>query len=265
MSTKTTFNLQDKVVIITGGASGIGKATAALFARNGAKVVIADLQAEVGENVAREVGGVFLPCDISQAEQVNRLIDQVVERFGRLDVMVNNAGINSMSKEDRVTAELYPVATWQKIINVDLHGTFYCCQKAAQVMVKQKSGSIINLSSVGGVVALRLQIGFVAAKAAIIKMTEAMACELGPKGLRVNCVSPGSTLTEGTRKLFYGEKGSFREMADRVVSFIPQGRPGEAEEIADAIAFLASDASSYINGQNLIVDGGWTCGFNRDF
>ena len=264
MSTQTTFNLQDKVVIITGGASGIGKATAALFARNGAKVVIADLQAEAGENAAREVGGVFLPCDISQAEQVNRLIDQVVERFGRLDVMVN-AGINSMSKEDRVTAELYPVATWQKIINVDLHGTFYCCQKAAQVMVAQKSGSIINLSSVGGVVALRLQIGFVAAKAAIIKMTEAMACELGPKGLRVNCVSPGSTLTEGTRKLFYGEKGSFREMADRVVSFIPQGRPGEAEEIADAIAFLASDASSYINGQNIIVDGGWTCGFNRDF
>ena len=265
MSTQTTFNLQDKVTIITGGVSGIGKATAALFARNGAKVVIADLQAEVGEQVAREVGGIFLPCDISQAEQVNGLIDQVVERFGRLDVMVNNAGINSMSKEDRVTAELYPVATWQKIINVDLHGTFYCCQKAAQIMVKQKSGSIINLSSVGGVVALRLQIGFVAAKAAIIKMTEAMACELGPKGLRVNCVSPGSTLTEGTRKLFYGEKGSFREMADRVVSFIPQGRPGEAEEIADAIAFLASDASSYINGQNIIVDGGWTCGFNRDF
>ena len=265
MSTQTTFNLQDKVTIITGAASGIGKATAALFARNGAKVVIADLQAEAGEKVAREVGGVFIPCDISNLEQVNRLIDQAVERFGRLDVMVNNAGINALSKEDRVTAEQYPVATWHKIINVDLNGTFYCCQKAAQVMVKQKGGSIINLSSVGGVVALRLQIGFVAAKAAIIKMTEAMACELGPKGLRINCVSPGSTLTEGTRQLFYGEKSAFREMAERVVSFIPQGRPGEAEEIAGAIAFLASDAASYINGQNIIVDGGWTCGFNRDF
>jgi len=265
MSTKTTFNLQDKVVIVTGAASGIGKATAALFARNGAKVVVADLQPEAGEKAASEVGGVFMPCDITQVEQVNRLVDQTVERFGRLDVMVNNAGINGLSKEDRVTAEQYPVATWHKIINVDLHGTFYCCQKAAQVMVAQKSGSIINLSSVGGVVALRLQIGFVAAKAAIIKMTEAMACELGPKGLRINCVSPGSTLTEGTRKLFYGEKSAFKEMADRVVSFIPQGRPGEAEEMADAIAFLASDASSYINGQNLIVDGGWTCGFNRDF
>ncbi len=265
MSTQTIFNLHDKVAVITGAASGIGKATAALFARNGATVVIADLQREAGEQVARDLGGVFMPCDISHQEQVNRLVDQAVERFGRLDVMVNNAGINALSKEDRVTAEQYPVATWLKIINVDLNGTFYCCQKAAQVMVTQKSGSIINLSSVAGVVALRLQIGFVAAKAAIIKMTEAMACELGPKGLRINCVSPGSTLTEGTRKLFYGENSAFKEMAERVVSFIPQGRPGEAEEIADAIAFLASDASSYINGQNLIIDGGWTCGFNRDF
>ena len=112
---------------------------------------------------------------------------------------------------------------------------------------------------------LRLQVGFVAAKAAIIKMTEAMACELAPMGVRVNCVSPGSTLTEGTRKLYYGEDSSFRDMADRVVSFIPQRRPGEVEEVADAVAFLASDAASYINGQNLIVDGGWVSGFNRDF
>lgn len=265
MSTQTTFNLKDKVVIVTGSAGGIGKATAATFARNGARVVVSDLQLEAGARTARELGGVFIPCDVSKVEQVNSLVDQTVERFGRLDVMVNNAGINSARKEDRVTAEQYPVETWHKIINVDLNGTFYCCQKAAQVMVAQKSGSIINLASVGGVVALRLQIGFVAAKAAIIKITEAMACELGPKGLRVNCVSPGSTLTEGTRGLFYGENSPFKEMAERVVSFIPQGRPGEAEEIADAIAFLASDAASYINGQNLIVDGGWTCGFNRDF
>jgi len=111
------------------------------------------------------------------------------------------------------------------------------------------------------VVPLRLQIGFVAAKAGVIRMTEAMACELGPMGIRVNCVSPGSTLVQGTRQLFYNNK----EMAQRLVSFIPQGRPGETNEIADAVLFLVSDAGSYVNGHNLVVDGGWTCGFSRDF
>lgn len=265
MSEKTKFNLKDKVAIITGAAGGIGKAIATTFAAGGAKVIISDVQEEAGRQTAKELGGEFIACDISNIDQVNSLIDATVAKFGRLDVMVNNAGINSARPEDRVTADKYPVDTWHKILSIDLNGTFYCCRKAAQVMVEQKSGTIINISSVAGVVALRLQIGFVAAKAAIIKMTEAMACELAPLGVRVNCVSPGSTLTEGTRKLYYGENGSFRQMADRVVSFIPQGRPGEAEEIADAVAFLSSDTGSYINGQNIIVDGGWTCGFNRDF
>jgi len=128
-------------------------------------------------------------------------------------------------------------------------------------MVEQGSGSIINIASVAGVVALRLQIGFVAAKAAVIRMTEAMACELGPRGVRVNAVSPGSTLVDATRKLFYENEA----VASRLVSFIPQGRPGEAAEVARAVLFLASDAASYVNGHNLVVDGGWTCGFNRDF
>ncbi len=265
MSEATKFNLKDKIVIVTGSAGGIGKAIATTFSNNGAKVIVSDVQEELGKQTAAELNAEYIGCDVSNIDQVNSLIDATVEKYGRLDVMVNNAGINSGRKEDRVTADKYPVETWHKIIDVDLNGTFYCCQRAAQIMIQQKSGSIINLSSIAGVVALRLQVGFVAAKAAIIKMTEAMACELAPMGVRVNCVSPGSTLTEGTRKLYYGEDGSFREMADRVVSFIPQGRPGEAEEIADAVAFLASGAASYINGQNIIVDGGWVCGFNRDF
>jgi len=128
-------------------------------------------------------------------------------------------------------------------------------------MVLQKSGAIINVASVAGVVALRLQVGYVAAKAAVIRMSEAMACELAPHGIRVNVVSPGSVLTDGTRELFYADA----EKARRVLSFIPQNRPGETRDIADAIAFLASDAAAYINGHNLIVDGGWTCGFTRDF
>jgi len=265
MSENTKYNLQDKVAIVTGSAGGIGKAIATLFAANGATVVVSDVQEELGKQTAEELGAIFIPCDVSQMDQVNSLIDETVKKYGRLDIMVNNAGINSGRKEDRVTTDKYPVETWHKIISIDLNGTFYCCQKAAQVMVEQGFGNIVNIASVAGVVALRLQVGFVAAKAAIIKMTEAMACELAPMGLRVNCVSPGSTLTEGTRKLFYSETSSFREFADRVVSFIPQGRPGEAEEIADAVAFLSSDSASYINGHNIIVDGGWVCGFNRDF
>ena len=265
MADNAKFNLQDKVAIVTGSAGGIGKAIATTFANNGAKVVVSDVQEDLGKQTADQLNADFISCDISDMNQVNNLIDATVKKFGRLDVMVNNAGINSGRPEDRVTADKYPVETWHKMINVDLNGTFYCCQKAAQIMASQKSGNIVNISSIAGVVALRLQIGFVAAKAAIIKMTEAMACELAPMGIRVNCVSPGSTLTEGTRKLFYGEDSTFKENAQRVVSFIPQGRPGEAEEIADAVAFLSSDAASYVIGQNIVVDGGWTCGFNRDF
>lgn len=261
------YDLKDKVAIVTGSAGGIGKAIAVNLAQNGATVVVSDIQVEKGQETAKQLGGnaIFVPCDISDTNQVKALVDATVERFGKLDIMVNNAGINSARPEDRVTVDMYPDETWHKMINVDLSGTFYCCKAAAKVMKEQKVGSIVNISSIAGVVALRLQIGFVAAKAAILKMTEAMACELAPFGIRVNSVSPGSTLTEGTRKLFYSKEGSFSEMAERVVSFIPQRRPGEAEEIADAVVFLVSDSASYINGHNIVVDGGWTCGFNRDF
>lgn len=264
---KAKYDLQGKIAIVTGSAQGIGKAIAVELAQQGATVVVSDVLIEKGQETAKQLGNnaVFQPCDVSDVTQVRSLVDTTVERFGQLDIMVNNAGINSNRPEDRVSIDKYPDETWLKMIDIDLNGTFYCSKAAAQVMVKQKSGSIVNISSVAGVVALRLQIGFVAAKAAIIKMTEAMACELAPMGVRANTVSPGSTLTEGTRKLFYGEDSTFRQNADRVVSFIPQGRPGEAEEIADAVTFLASDSASYINGHNIVVDGGWTCGFNRDF
>jgi len=261
------YDFTGKVAIVTGSAEGIGKAIATKLAQDDAIVVVSDVQIDKGRQTTEELGKncIFVPCDISDVGQVNQLVAVVMKQYGRLDIMVNNAGINSARPEDRVTIDKYPDETWRKMINVDLNGTFYCCKAAAKIMVEQKSGSIVNISSIAGVVALRLQIGFVAAKAAILKMTEAMACELGSLGIRVNAVSPGSTLTEGTRKLFYSKEGSFSDMAQRVVSFIPQGRPGEAVEIADAVAFLASDGASYINGHNIVVDGGWTCGFNRDF
>ncbi|MCL5105604.1 MAG: SDR family oxidoreductase [Armatimonadetes bacterium] len=256
-------NLQGRIAVVTGAAQGIGKSIAEALVEEGARVVVADVKREEGEATVAELGDMtsFAMCNIADVDQVNALIDGTVEKFGKLDIMVNNAGINTSRQEDRVTTDQFPLDVWHRMIDVNLNGTFYCCKAAAAQMVKQGSGAIINISSVAGVVALRKQIPFVAAKAAIIKMTEAMACELGPLGLRVNTVSPGSTLTEVTRKLFYADK----EVAEHFASFIPQRRPGETSEIADAVVFLASDKASYVNGLNLVVDGGWICGFNRDF
>lgn len=259
---------ENQVAIVTGAAAGIGRAIAEEFHKRGCKVVIADIQHDVGQVTASEIGDntVFIPCDISKAEQVENLINKTIFQFGRLDIMVNNAGVNSVLPEERVTVDSYPNRTWHKMIDVDLSGTFYCCKFAAKQMIKQRTGTIINIASVAGVVALRLQIGFVAAKAAVIKMTEVMACELAPFGIRVNAVSPGSTVTGITKKLFYEKKNSASEnLAEKIVSFIPLRRPGEVAEIAGAVIFLASDSATYVNGHNIIVDGGWTSGFNRDF
>jgi 3-oxoacyl-[acyl-carrier protein] reductase len=260
--------LKDKIAIVTGSARGIGKAIAEQFAASGATVVISDILREDGEATATQLGpkATFVPCDISDRQQVASLVDDVVRRFGRLDVMVNNAGINAALGEERVTVDRFLDKTWDRIMKVDLNGTFYCCRAAAAQMVKQRSGSIINISSIAGVVAMRLQIAFVAAKAAVLKLTEAMACELGPQGVRVNAVSPGSIdNTPGRLTTVPEEQGGYRKRYESIVSFIPQGRIGLPEDIAGAVLFLASDAAGYVNGHNLVVDGGWTCGFNRDW
>ena len=261
------YDFAGKVALVTGAASGIGKEIAGLFYAAGATVIVADIDVLKGDKVVEELGNhvSFIQCDVSKNDQVIQMIESIVQQFGRLDIIVNNAGINAVDLKERVTIDQYSELTWKKMIDVDLNGTFYCCKAAAIVMKRQKSGVIINIASVAGVVALQLQIGFVAAKAAIIKMTEAIACELGQYGIRANTVSPGSTLTDATKRLFYDSTGSFSEKAEQLMSFIPQGRPGNASEIANAVIFLASDAASYINGDNLIVDGGWTSGFSRNF
>ena len=148
--------VQGKIAIVTGGAQGIGKSIAETLARNGATVVVSDVKAEQGLATAAALGGTFFPCDVSDFDQVHALVDACAARYGRLDIMVNNAGINSNRPEDRVTADRYPIETWHKIINVDLHGTFHGCQAAAQQMVEQRSGSIVNIASVAGVVAAEI-------------------------------------------------------------------------------------------------------------
>jgi 3-oxoacyl-[acyl-carrier protein] reductase len=262
------FDMQGKIVIVTGASRGIGKEIAAKMVSAGATTVLSDILWEQGEETTAALGASasFMPCDISDRAQVSALIETTVKRFGRLDAMINNAGINAALGAERVNIDQYLDETWDRIMKVDLNGTFYCCRAAAAQMVKQQAGSIVNISSVAGVVALRLQIAFVAAKAAIIKLTEAMACEIGPKGVRVNAVSPGSVdVTPNKLSTIPEAEGGYLDRAKSITSFVPQGRLGYPQEIADAVLFLASDTGTYVNGHNLVVDGGWTCGFNRDW
>ena len=257
-------DLQGQVALVTGAAQGIGKAIADQLAENGAVVVYADLQHELaGEVAARWPQCISMEMDVTQDLQVEEVIDGIVSRFGRLDILVNNAGVNTLAH--RVTIDEFPREEWDRLLAVDLTGLFVVSKAAARVMRKQPGGRIINIASIAGLVPLRLQSPFVAAKAGVVNLTRSMAIELGAHGILVNAIAPGSTLTEGTKKLFYAEGGKFRDSVQKLLDHIPLGRPATTDEIAHAALFLAAPESSYINGHTLVVDGGWTAGYTREF
>ncbi len=257
-------DLTDKVSLVTGAARGIGQAIADRLAANGSRVVYTDLDpAATTAAAARASGAKGLRMDVTNAEEIETVIGSVVAEFGRLDILVNNAGVNTLAH--RVPIDQFPRAEWERLLSVDLNGVFEVSRVAARVMRNQKAGRIINIASIAGLVPLRLQCAFVAAKAGVINLTRAMALELGPHGILVNGIAPGSTLTEGTRQLFYGEGGKFREHVQRMLDHIPLGRPATTDEIAVAALFLADPENSYMNGHILTVDGGWTAGYARDF
>ncbi|MBU3666448.1 MAG: glucose 1-dehydrogenase [Chthoniobacterales bacterium] len=257
-------NLEGKVALVTGAARGIGQATADALAANGARVIYADIDfATAQASAARSDGAVALPVDVANEQQVETLLREVVARFGTLDILVNNAGINTL--EHRVNIDQFPTSEWERILKVDLSGLFFVSRAAARILLAAKGGRIINIASVMGLVPARLQSPFVAAKAGVINLTRSMALELGSQGVLVNCIAPGSILTEGTRKLFYGSEGKFNDSVQALLSHIPLNRPGTVEEVASAVLFLAAPESSYINGVTLTVDGGWTAGYTRDF
>ena len=257
-------DLEGKVALVTGAAKGIGKAIADVLAANHARVVYSDIDVE-GARLAsvQTAGSLALHLDVGDAEQVRQGVDFILEQCGRLDILVNNAGINTL--QHRVNIDAFPLEEWERIVRVDMTGLFLMSQAAAKPMLAQGSGRIINIASVVGLVPLRLQSAFVAAKAGVVNLTRSMALELGPQGVLVNGIAPGSILTEGTRQLFYGEDGKFRERAAALLAHIPLGRPGTPEEVAHAVLFLAAPESSYINGHILTVDGGWTAGYLREF
>lgn len=253
-------DLTGQVIFITGAAGGIGQAAAHRLAENGASIVVADINAEGAERVAAELPSalpVFM--DVRRAEDAKRAVDAALEKFGKIDVLVNNAGVNTF--KDRVDIDQFSEEEWHRIVSIDLDGLYVVSRAVLQPMVARGQGRIINIASVVGVTAMRLQSPFVAAKAGMIHLTRSMALELGPKGILVNSLAPGSVLTEGTQKLFYGEDGSFRAQMAGFMSHIPLGRPAHVEEIAEGVLLLCAPENSYMTGHLMMVDGGWTAGF----
>lgn len=243
------MRLKERVAIITGGACGIGRETAFTFAKEGARVVIADRDEATGEEAVaqlRESGAdaLFYALDVTDAESVNRMVEAVVDRFQRIDILINNAGITADGMLDKLTPE-----QWQRVIDVNLSGVFYCTQAVVPQMKQQQYGRIITASSVSGVYGNVGQTNYAATKAGVIGMTRTWAKELARYGIRVNAIAPGFIETGMVARV--PEK-----VLERLKKQIPVGRLGKPADVANAYLFLASDAADYINGTVLHVDGG---------
>lgn len=242
------MQLKDKIAIVTGADSGIGKAIAEKFVENGAKVVFSDIKQT--ENVEEKFPGkaIFVKCDVSNSGEVNNLITKAVEAFGGLDIMVNNAGIGTLGTAIDMDDE-----TWQKTININLSGVFYGIRAAGKYMNDNKiKGSIINMSSILGEVGFNGAIAYCAAKGGVVQLTKASAIDLAKMGIRVNAIAPGFIETEMT-------KGILTDAPTRAFleKSTPLGYIGKPIDIAEAALYLASDNSSYVTGNVLFVDGGW--------
>ena len=254
-------DLNGQVAFVTGAAGAIGRVIAKRLSENGAAVVIADIDHDGAERVADSLPkAIACRVDIRSAASVETATAACMERFGRFDILVNNAGVNTLAH--RVNIDAFPPEEWDRITGIDLDGLYVMSRAALQQMLASgRGGRIINIASVVGLAAMRLQSPFVAAKAGIIHLTRSMALELGPQGVLTNAIAPGSIMTELTAKLFYGDDGKFAGRTKDFMAHVPLGRPGLPEEIAEAALFLASPGASYINGQVLAVDGGWTAGY----
>jgi 3-oxoacyl-[acyl-carrier protein] reductase len=253
------MNLQDRVVLITGGAAGIGKATAERFAEAGAKVVICDVNEQLGQEVTRTLGpaAAFYPVNVTDRQAVQAWADDVIARYGRIDVLINNAGILRdgllvKMTEGRLVKQM-PEADFDLVIAVNLKGVFNCTQAVAPYMIAQGRGVILNATSIVGLDGNFGQTNYVASKAGVIGMTKVWARELGRYNIRVNAVAPGFTATEMVKSM--PEK-----VLEGMKARTPLGRLGEPADIANAYFFLASDEASFITGAVLRVDGGIVVG-----
>jgi NAD(P)-dependent dehydrogenase (short-subunit alcohol dehydrogenase family) len=245
-----TQRLAGKVAVITGGASGIGLATARRFAAEGAKVVIGDMDPVTGEKAAAEVDGAFIQVNVADEAQVNHLFDETVKLFGSVDIAFNNAGISPPDDDSIETTEL---PAWQKVQDVNLKSVYLCCRAALRHMTKQQSGSIINTASFVAVLgSATSQISYTASKGGVLAMSRELGVQFARQGIRVNALCPGPVNTPLLQELFAKDP----ERAARRLVHIPIGRFANPEELAASVAFLASDDSSFITGSTFLVDGG---------
>lgn len=247
------MRLQDKVAVITGAAKGIGAKTAEIFAREGAKVVVADFDQEAGEKLTAELRqngaeAIFVQVDVADVESSKQLIAKAVEAFGKIDILVNNAGITRDGWLVKMTEE-----AWDRVIDVNLKGVFNCGKAAAKVMMEQGQGVIINTASVVGLYGNMGQSNYAASKFGVIGLTKTWAKELAPRGVRVNAVAPGYTMTAMMDTVPEKLLTALKEKT-------PLKRLGEPEDVAYAFLYLASDEAAYVNGEILSVDGGLVLG-----
>lgn len=250
------FNLQGRVAMVTGAGRGLGLAMARALADVGAAIAVAELDPETATAAAAELASLgvetlAVPTDVTDPDSVQAAVQAIVERFGQLDILVNNAGVSVWHP-----AEEMPWEDWRRVLAVNLDGVFLCAQAAGRVMLEQGKGSIVNIGSMSGRIVNipQLQTNYNTSKAGVVHMTRSLAVEWASRGVRVNSISPGPMATEMTNQYLadpaYG--GVWRQMT-------PLGRVGEPEELGPLVVFLASDASSYITGSDIVIDGGYTC------
>ncbi|MFC4870313.1 SDR family oxidoreductase [Negadavirga shengliensis] len=243
---------KDKVALITGGSFGIGKATAIAFAKRGANVVVVDwIEDKETIETIQKAGGeaIFLKCDMSREEDIKMMVEQTIEKYGRLDFAFNNAGVEGLTAETHACT----VENWNKVIGINLTGVWLCMKYQIPHMLKQGKGAIVNNASIAGLVGFPGIPAYVASKHGVIGLTKNAALEYGKLGIRVNVVCPGVIKTPMIDRY----TGKSKEVEKQFESMEPIGRLGEPEEVADAVLWLCSDLSSFVTGHSLAVDGGW--------
>ena len=250
---KKIFDLTDQVAIVTGGARGIGKAITMGLASFGANIVVADILLREAEETAAEIEklgrkAIAVKVDVTRRRDIDRMVRKTIKEFGKIDILVNNAGILKIGEPEDISE-----ADWDKVMAVNLKGYFLCAQIAGREMIKRKQGKIINVASIAGKIAFSKAAAYNSSKGGVILLTESLADDWAKHNIRVNAIAPGLIETAMTKDFLAN-----KEFVEMVKAKVPLSRVGKPEEIAGAVIFLASEASSYVTGEVVDIDGGWT-------